>query len=122
MMESGLKIFYCCVILFLLESSVTAAWNHDVLHKVYDKRLFEVHEVQEDVSSIVDAHHSRVLLQQEDSIIPIIGCGPTIEYHKKREEVMKFATFADIATVLHADDESCMIAHAKLSHLQNFNE
>ena len=120
-MAIALKHLYC-ILFIILERNIAVAWNHDVLRKVYDKRVFEVHDVQEEVRRIVDAHHSRVLSQQEDSVIPILGCGPTIEYHKKREEVLGVASFADIANVLHADGETCMVAHVKSSHLNSFEE
>ena len=119
-MKYFIDIMQYLALTLLILPTIAGAMPH-TLERIYEKRLFEVHEFDE-VNTIADKHHEKISVDLSDANVPILGCGPMSDYHKKEKELSAFASFTDVASVLHDEDEACIIAHVKGSLIHDFDE
>jgi hypothetical protein len=87
----------------------TALSGHPHLfEKIFDQGLLSSHQFS-DFSSFVDQHRSHSAVTNER--IPILGCGPTDSVLLKEESLRSLSSYVDLATVLHDEDQTCLVAH-----------
>jgi hypothetical protein len=114
-----MPIIHTLALTLMCLSSVGAS-DH-FFHTFFDRRLLEVHELSH-VDDLVAKHHAGIKLQQTEANIPILGCGPSLQLHGKMKQLAALSSFSEVASVLHDEDETCIIAHVKGSDVETFNE
>lgn len=88
-------------------SSPSSSSHHHILQQIYDPTLLSAHEFS-DFSNFVQQHRSTVSHTER---IPILGCGPTDSVLLKEESLRSVSSYVDLASVLHEEDRTCLVAH-----------
>jgi hypothetical protein len=126
-----MECVFCCVVKFCLKMSVervamaTLAMSGAVLsaqphlfEKIFDQGFLASHQFS-DFSSFVEQHRSNSLTNER---IPMLGCGPTDSVLTKEEYLRSLSSYVDLATVLHDDDQTCLVAHLTHAELDQVKE
>lgn len=119
--NSGMAVLnsYALAISILLLNSVCGSDHH--FHKIFDRRLLEVHELS-NLEDLVDKHHSGIQSQQAEVNVPILGCGPSAQFHEKIQELAPLSSYTEVAAMIHDEDQTCIIAHVKGFNIKAFNK